>query len=220
MIDDGSEDETDQLAEKAGAKVLRIFGSHGKGAALEFGAQRVEDADIVLLLDGDLGGSAAQGALLLAPVIAGDADMAIAAFPRPAGKAGFGLVKGLARWGILRLGGEFEATAPLSGQRALTRVVPRHRPALLGRLRRRGRPHGARLAGGTAPHRSGDDDVARGDRARRARLRPSWASVRPRRARTADALAPGRTRATREFLVSGQGCGTGGNCDVALASML
>lgn len=122
VIDDGSEDETDQLAEKAGAKVLRIFGSHGKGAALEFGAQRVEDADIVLLLDGDLGGSAAQGALLLAPVIAGDADMAIAAFPRPAGKAGFGLVKGLARWGILRLGGEFEATAPLSGQRALTRA--------------------------------------------------------------------------------------------------
>jgi hypothetical protein len=121
VIDDGSEDDTDQLAEKAGAKVLRLFGSHGKGAALEFGAQRVEDADIVLLLDGDLGSSATQGALLTAPLLGGNADMAIAAFPRPAGKAGFGLVKGLARWGIGRLGGEFEATAPLSGQRALTR---------------------------------------------------------------------------------------------------
>ncbi len=48
--------------------------------------------------------------------------MAIATFPPPAGKAGFGLVKNLARWGIGRLGGEFEASAPLSGQRALTRA--------------------------------------------------------------------------------------------------
>jgi len=121
VIDDGSRDDTDQLAEKAGAKVVRLFGSHGKGAALEAGARRVEDADIVLLLDGDLGTSAAEGGSLAAPLIAGEADMAIAAFPRPEGKAGFGLVKQLARFGIRRLGGEFDATAPLSGQRALTR---------------------------------------------------------------------------------------------------
>jgi len=47
--------------------------------------------------------------------------MAIAAFPRPDGKAGFGLVKGLARWGIARMGGGWLADAPLSGQRALSR---------------------------------------------------------------------------------------------------
>jgi glycosyltransferase involved in cell wall biosynthesis len=121
VIDDGSEDDTDQLAEKAGAKVVRLLGSHGKGAALEFGAKRVEDADIVLLLDGDLGDSAEQGALLTAPLLAGAADMAIATFPRPTGKAGFGLVKRLARFGIEWLGGDFDARAPLSGQRALTR---------------------------------------------------------------------------------------------------
>lgn len=121
VIDDGSRDDTDQVAEKAGAKVVRLFGSHGKGAALEAGARRVEDADIVLLLDGDLGESASQGKLLAAPLIDGEADMAIAVFPRPAGKAGFGLVKSLARSGIRKLGGEFEAVAPLSGQRALTR---------------------------------------------------------------------------------------------------
>ena len=120
VIDDGSLDETDQLAEKAGAKVMRLFGSHGKGAALEAGAKRVEDADIVLLLDGDLGSAASQGELLLAPLLAGDADMAIARFPRPTGKAGFGLVKSLARFGIRKLGGDFDAQAPLSGQRALT----------------------------------------------------------------------------------------------------
>lgn len=121
VIDDGSQDDTDQLAEKAGAKVVRLHGSHGKGAALEAGARRAEDADIVLLLDGDLGKSASQGAFLLAPLLADTADMTIAAFPRPAGKAGFGLVKSLARFGISRLGGEFDAEAPLSGQRALTR---------------------------------------------------------------------------------------------------
>lgn len=121
VIDDGSRDDTDLIAEKAGAKVVRLFGSHGKGAALEAGARRVEDADIVLLLDGDLGETAAQGIALIAPLLAGDAGMAIAAFPRPAGNAGFGLVKQLARWGILRLGGPFDATAPLSGQRALSR---------------------------------------------------------------------------------------------------
>jgi glycosyltransferase involved in cell wall biosynthesis len=120
VIDDGSEDDTDQLAEKAGAKVVRLHGSHGKGAALEAGARRIEDADIVLLLDGDLGESASQGALLTAPLLANTADMAIATFPRPAGPAGFGLVKRLARFGIARLGGDFVSAAPLSGQRALT----------------------------------------------------------------------------------------------------
>ena len=121
VVDDGSQDDTDQLAEHAGAKVVRLHGSHGKGAALEAGARRIEDADIVLLLDGDLGESASQGALLLAPLLAGTADMTIASFPRPTTKAGFGLVKSLARFGITHLGGDFAATAPLSGQRALTR---------------------------------------------------------------------------------------------------
>jgi glycosyltransferase involved in cell wall biosynthesis len=120
VVDDGSSDGTDQLAEKAGAKVVRLTGNVGKGAALEAGAFRIENADIVLLLDGDLGASAAQGVLLLAPVLAGDADMAIARFPRPTGKAGFGLVKGLARGGIRILGGPgFSPLAPLSGQRAV-----------------------------------------------------------------------------------------------------
>jgi glycosyltransferase involved in cell wall biosynthesis len=122
VVDDDSTDDTAQLAESAGAKVVRLFGSHGKGAALETGAGRIENADIVLLLDGDLGQTAEQGALLLAPLLDGSADMSIATFPTvTAGAAGFGLVKRLARWGIRRFGGDFEATAPLSGQRALTR---------------------------------------------------------------------------------------------------
>lgn len=120
VVDDSSSDDTAQLAEEAGAKVIRLWSNVGKGAALEAGAARIENADIVLLLDGDLGETAAQGALLLEPVLAGTTDMAIAGFPRPSGKAGFGFVKGLARWGIRTMGGGWESQAPLSGQRALT----------------------------------------------------------------------------------------------------
>ena len=140
VIDDNSEDITARLAEEAGAKVIRVRnrasgGSNpevpgekpiiniagGKGAALEHGAKFAEDADFVLLLDGDLGFSAGEARKLLPAVLAGEADMTIAKFPRPAGKAGFGLVKGLARWGIASMGGGWEADAPLSGQRCLRR---------------------------------------------------------------------------------------------------
>lgn len=121
VVDDSSDDDTAVLAESAGAKVVRIWNNVGKGAALQAGASRIENADIVLLLDGDLGSSAQQGALLLEPIIAGTADMAVAKFPRPTGKAGFGLVKGMARWGIRQMGKGLETEAPLSGQRALTR---------------------------------------------------------------------------------------------------
>lgn len=120
VVDDGSEDETANLAEAAGAKVVRLVFNVGKGAALEAGASRVSDADFVVLLDGDLAETAGEAAALLAPVLDGEADMSIAAFPRPAGKAGFGLVKRLARWGISRMGGGFDARSPLSGQRAMT----------------------------------------------------------------------------------------------------
>lgn len=127
VVDDGSTDGTARIALAAGAEVLRLDSNVGKGKALDEGLARVgEDADILLLLDGDLGASASQGALLLAPVLAGQADMTVATFPPPRAKAGFGLVRGLARFGIRRLGGaagrEFAAAAPISGQRALTRA--------------------------------------------------------------------------------------------------
>ena len=123
VVDDGSEDETADIADAAGAKAVRLMFNVGKGAALEAGATRVADADVVLLLDGDLGAAASQGELLLAPVLAGDADLAIAAFPPPASPAGFGFVKRLASWGIRTFGrppAGWTPSAPLSGQRALS----------------------------------------------------------------------------------------------------
>jgi Glycosyl transferase family 2 len=125
VVDDGSTDETGDLARDAGAEVLVRHAPGGKAAALEDGLRRLLAGDpvpdAVLLLDADLGGSASEAAALLAPVLTGAADMAIAAFPpAPAGSGGFGLVKGLARAGIHALGSRgFEAAAPLSGQRAL-----------------------------------------------------------------------------------------------------
>lgn len=121
VVDDASSDNTAAIADKAGAKVVRLNYNVGKGAALEAGVKRIENADIFVLLDGDLASSASQGELLLAPLLAREADMSVASFPRPEGKAGFGLVKGLARWGISKMGGGYLASAPLSGQRALTR---------------------------------------------------------------------------------------------------
>ncbi len=123
VVDDGSVDDTSALAARAGADVLRIENNVGKGAALDAGLARFRDeADVLLLLDGDLGASAGGGDRLLGPVLAGDADMTIAAFPTAEGAAGFGLVKSLARWGIRTLGSrDFEPAAPLSGQRAIAR---------------------------------------------------------------------------------------------------
>jgi hypothetical protein len=127
VVDDASPDGTAALAEAVGAEVLRLETNAGKGAALDAGLALVRDAaDVLLMLDGDLGSTASQGALLLTPVLAGQADMTVAAFPRPQIRAGFGLVKGLARFGIRILSGAagraFDATAPLSGQRAMTRA--------------------------------------------------------------------------------------------------
>ena len=124
VIDDGSTDETASRAGQAGAEVLRLAENGGKGAALRAGlaACAGDDDDIVLLLDADLGTSAADGARLLAPLLAGTADLTIARFPKVQGKAGFGLVKGLARWGTWALTRN-RLEAPISGQRACRRRV-------------------------------------------------------------------------------------------------
>ncbi|PKQ19972.1 MAG: glycosyl transferase [Actinobacteria bacterium HGW-Actinobacteria-6] len=122
VIDDGSDDDTARLAGDAGAEVIALPGNVGKGGALQAGLDAVRAyADIVLLLDADLASSASEADALLGPVLSDTADMTVAVLPRPAGSGGFGLVKGLARHGIAVLGGGFQATAPLSGQRALNR---------------------------------------------------------------------------------------------------
>ncbi|MDY0340615.1 MAG: glycosyltransferase family 2 protein [Coriobacteriia bacterium] len=121
VIDDASTDGTAALARDAGAEVIELANNLGKGGALQAGLDTVADeADVIVLLDGDLGETAAQAGLLLTPVLDGDADMTIATLPRPRGSGGIGLVKGLARTGIRALSG-YAPIAPLSGQRVLDR---------------------------------------------------------------------------------------------------
>jgi glycosyltransferase involved in cell wall biosynthesis len=98
VIDDASTDGTPALARAAGADVLELSENRGKGGALQAGLDTVAaEADYVLLLDGDLGDTAAEAGVLLAPLASGEADMTIATLPRPPKSGGFGLVKGLAR---------------------------------------------------------------------------------------------------------------------------
>lgn len=134
VVDDGSTDRTGEYAAGAGATVVRHDRNRGKSAAIESGVNAlgvIEQRDhrpesgIILLLDADLGETAANAAPLIDPVVAGEADLTIGVLPQqstdggaPAG--GMGLVVNTARRGIAELCG-FQARAPLSGQRCLTR---------------------------------------------------------------------------------------------------
>jgi glycosyltransferase involved in cell wall biosynthesis len=118
VVDDGSTDGTASEALAAGASVIQTGRPRGKGRALEGALRRLPAAERWLFVDGDLGGTAGELGGLVDLVAEGAADVAIAVFPRvPAG--GFGLVKHAAAVGIRTLTG-FEATEPLSGQRALS----------------------------------------------------------------------------------------------------
>lgn len=126
VCDDGSEDDTAQAAEAAGATVLS--GPHlGKGQAASRGAAyalRAAAADtargraVVLLADGDLSESAAKLTVLAAEVAARRADVCVAIFARRVG-GGIGAAKRFAHWAIERRTG-FDAAEPISGQRALS----------------------------------------------------------------------------------------------------
>jgi glycosyltransferase involved in cell wall biosynthesis len=131
VADDASEDGTAEVAMAAGARVVSRGRPHGKGAnvtaAAEAALSEPEVPALFLLCDGDLGSSAAHLEPLLAAVQAGECDLAVATFARREG-GGFGLALGFARWAIKRLCG-FEATAPISGQRAmktelLSKILP------------------------------------------------------------------------------------------------
>jgi len=121
LADDASTDGTSEAAMAAGAQVVSRRRPHGKGtnvtAAAEAALGVAPAPALVLLCDGDLGASAAKLVPLVAAVERGDCDLAVAAFSRRVG-GGFGLALGFARWAIRRRCG-FEATAPISGQRAM-----------------------------------------------------------------------------------------------------
>ena len=125
VVDDGSQDQTAAVAEWAGGvEVVRHDRNRGKAAAMTTGAARaaeVAPGAPVIFVDADLEGSAASLGAVVAPVLAGQAEMTIAVLP-PQKRAGggFGIVVRTAREGIRRLTG-WTPTQPLSGQRCLSR---------------------------------------------------------------------------------------------------
>ena len=121
VVDDGSTDQTAELAQQMGAVVIRMRPNRGKGGAMNAALTHIE-TDIVAFIDADLGACAEQVSLILQPIINEEADLAIAAFPPAQKKGGFGLVKGTARRAIKKAG-QIEVVSPLSGQRAMTREV-------------------------------------------------------------------------------------------------
>ncbi len=109
LADDGSRDSTAAAARRGGARVVRLP-RLGKGQALTL-AEREARPGQLLLADADLDGD-------LAPLVDGTADLTVAAFAERQG-GGFGLAKRAAR-ALIRARSGFNATEPLSGQRALS----------------------------------------------------------------------------------------------------
>ena len=112
VADDGSRDRTAELAERAGAMVLRLP-RLGKGQALS-AAERAAPPGRLLLADAEVVGD-------LAPLLARRGELVVAAFTERVG-GGFGVAKGVARL-LVRLRGGIDVREPLSGQRALSRRV-------------------------------------------------------------------------------------------------
>ena len=109
VADDGSRDRTADVAEAAGAIVLRLP-RRGKGQALS-AAERAAAPGRLLLCDADLSGD-------LTRLAGADGDLAVAAVAEHVG-GGFGIAKRVAGDLIELLGG-VRTREPLSGQRALS----------------------------------------------------------------------------------------------------
>ena len=75
VVDDGSTDNTADIAEIAGAEVLKHRENLGKGAALKTGFDAVNDSDIIVTVDADGQHNPAQIPLLIEPIINGEADV-------------------------------------------------------------------------------------------------------------------------------------------------
>src|SRR5262245_3312134 len=79
VVDDGSTDGTAEIAQAAGAVVVKHPVNKGKGAALNTGFQRARqlEPEVVVLLDGDGQHLPEEVPILIAPVLRGEADIVV-----------------------------------------------------------------------------------------------------------------------------------------------
>jgi glycosyltransferase involved in cell wall biosynthesis len=125
VADDFSSDATPQIAEQAGAELVRAHEHLGKGGANSLAVGRLlgrgasPELPILVLCDGDLGASARELPRLVEALERDEGDLAVATFARKVG-GGFGIALRFSRWAIRRrTNGALEPAAPISGQRAL-----------------------------------------------------------------------------------------------------
>jgi glycosyltransferase involved in cell wall biosynthesis len=131
VADDSSTDATPQVAERAGAELVRAHKHLGKGGANSLAVGRLlgrgapPELPLLVLCDGDLGASARELPRLVEALARDEGDLAVAAFARRVG-GGFGVALRFSRWAIRRrTSGALEPAAPISGQRALKPEVIR-----------------------------------------------------------------------------------------------
>ena len=109
VADDGSSDGTAEVAERAGARALRLP-ARGKGQALTL-AEREAPPGAIVVCDADLDGD-------LRPLAAAEGGLAIAVFAERQG-GGLGIAKLSAR-ALIRARSGFVPVEPLSGQRVFS----------------------------------------------------------------------------------------------------
>ena len=79
VVDDGSRDMTNIIADHAGAEVIRLSKNHGKSYAVMRGFDRARqlNADIVVMLDGDGQHHPEEIPSIIAPILKDEADLVI-----------------------------------------------------------------------------------------------------------------------------------------------
>jgi glycosyltransferase involved in cell wall biosynthesis len=79
VVDDGSTDNTSLVARAAGAKVIRLPKNKGKGFALALGlyTAAINDADVIVCLDGDGQHNPDEIPIVSLPIVRGEADLVI-----------------------------------------------------------------------------------------------------------------------------------------------
>ncbi len=75
VIDDGSTDKTSEIAELAGARVIKHPTNKGKGAALRTGFEAASESKIIITLDSDGQHNPEEIPKLINPIINGEADV-------------------------------------------------------------------------------------------------------------------------------------------------
>ncbi|HDD31758.1 MAG TPA: glycosyltransferase family 2 protein [Thermococcus litoralis] len=76
VVDDGSEDNTFEVAKNHGAEVIRLEKNQGKGAAMREGIKKIS-GDVVVFMDADGQHNPEEIEKLVSPILKGEADFVI-----------------------------------------------------------------------------------------------------------------------------------------------